>query len=331
MAIIYYESDVDKEILKDKTIAVIGFGNQGHAHGMNLKDNGCDVIVGLRVGSPRRREAQAYGIAVYPIAEAVKRADIIMMLIPDELQGEVFEREIAPNLSEGKMLLFAHGFTVSYRLVKPPSFVDVAMVAPKGQGHMLRREFSAGRGIPGVLAVEQDVSGEAKSLALAYAWGIGLTRVGVIGSSFREETEADLFSEQAIICGGVTQLMKAGFETLVDAGYQPEMAYFECVNEMKLIVDLVYEKGMAFMREAISNTAEYGDYKSQGKVIGPEARDNMRKILDNIRSGQFAEDFMNENREGKPFMREMRENEREHPLEKTFQELSKKMPWLPEK
>lgn len=328
MANIYYESDVNKEVLRDKTVAVIGFGNQGHAHGMNLKDSGCDVIVGLRDGSPRREAAEEYGLKVYSIAGAVRRADIIMMLIPDELQGEVFQRDIAPHLAQGKLLLFAHGFTVLYQLVKPPEFVDVAMVAPKGQGHMLRREFSAGRGIPGVLAIQQNVSGQAKDLALAYAHGIGLTRVGVIESTFREETEADLFSEQAVICGGVSQLMKAGFETLVEAGYQPEMAYFECVNEMKLIVDLVYEKGLAFMREAISNTAEYGDYTSQGKVIGSESRQNMLDILDHIRSGGFAEDFMRENREGKPFMREMREKETGHPLEKTFQQLSKKMPWI---
>ncbi len=329
MATIYYESDVDKEILKQKTIAVIGFGNQGHAHGMNLKDSGCDVIIGLREGSPRRKVALDYGLHVFAIDEAVKRADMIMLLIPDELQGDVFEREIAPNLAKGKIVLFAHGFTVLYRLVVPPPFVDVAMVAPKGQGHMLRREFSAGRGIPAVLAVEQDVSGEAGSLALAYAYGIGCARVGVIESTFREETEADLFSEQAIICGGVTQLMKAGFETLVEAGYAPEMAYFECVNEMKLIVDLVYEKGMAFMREAISNTAEYGDYLSQGKVIGPQSRDNMREILDNIRSGRFARSFMQENLDGKPFMTEMRIRESEHPLESTFRDLMARMPWLP--
>lgn len=330
MANIYYQSDVDKEILKDKTVAVIGFGNQGHAHGMNLKDSGCNVIVGLRDGSPRRKAAEAYGIEVFHIAEAVRRADIIMILIPDELQGQVFDSEIAPHLSQGKLLLFAHGFTVLYELVQPPPIVDVAMVAPKGQGHMLRREYAAGRGIPGVLAVEQDVSGQAKNLALAYAHGIGLTRVGVIESSFREETEADLFSEQAVICGGVSQLMKAGFETLVDAGYQPEMAYFECVNEMKLIVDLVYEKGLAFMREAISNTAEYGDYRSQGQVIGSESRENMDRILQRIRSGEFARDFMKENHDGQPFMREMRRQEGEHPLEETFQQLSKKMPWIPE-
>jgi ketol-acid reductoisomerase len=330
MANIYYESDVNKEILKDRTVAVIGFGNQGHAHGMNLKDSGARVIVGLRDGSPRREAAEKYGLKVFPIADAVKRADIIMILIPDELQGEVFDREISPYLSQGKTLLFAHGFTVLYQLVKPPECVDVAMVAPKGQGHMLRREYVAGRGIPGVLAIHQDVSGQAGSLALAYAHGIGLTRVGVIESTFREETEADLFSEQAVICGGVSQLMKAGFETLVEAGYQPEMAYFECVNEMKLIVDLVYEKGLSFMREAISNTAEYGDYRSQGNVIGPESREKMGEILKHIRSGEFARDFMRENHDGKPFMREMREKEGEHPLEKTFRELSKKMPWIPE-
>jgi len=329
MAVIYHESDVDRGILKNRTIAVIGFGNQGHAHAMNLKDSGCQVIVGLRDGSPRKVAAQEYGIPVFSVGEAVRRANLVMMLIPDELQGDVFAREVAPNLEKGKMVLFAHGFTVLYRLVTPPPFVDVAMVAPKGQGHMLRREFLAGRGVPAVLAVERDVSGDAKALALAYAHGIGCARVGVIESTFREETEADLFSEQAVICGGVTQLMKAGFETLVAAGVQPEMAYFECVNEMKLIVDLIYEKGMAFMREAISNTAEFGDYLSQGQVIGSQSRENMQGIWENIRSGRFAEAFLKENRDGRPFMNEMRRREPEHPLEQTFRDLMERMPWIP--
>jgi len=327
MSKIYYDKDVDINFLKEEKIAIIGFGNQGHAQAMNLKDNGHDIIVGLRQNSKNIIKARKYNIKVYSIEEAVRISDIIMMLIPDENQAYAYKKYIEPNLRKGKMLMFSHGFSILYSQIKPPKNIDVTMVAPKGQGHMLRREFQKGNGLPGVLAIHQDYTGNAKEIAAAYAKGIGITRVGLLESSFKEETESDLFSEQAVICGGLTSLMKAGFETLVNAGFQPELAYFECVNEIKLIADLIYKRGLACTREVISNTAEYGDYISQEKIITKDSKKNMKKILKDIQTGKFAKNWIKENESGNSFMKKMRKKEREHSVEKTYKELIKKMPW----
>ncbi len=328
MAKIYYDKDVDDSLLKGKKIAVMGFGSQGHAHSMSLKDSGHDVTVGLRKESKSRQKAEEYGLNVATVPEAAEKADIIMILLPDEKQGEVYKKEIEPYLTEGKMLMFAHGFAVLFAQIVPPKNVDVTLLGPKSPGHIVRREFTEGRGVPGLVAVHQDYSGKAKEMALAYGKGIGVTRAGVFETSFKEEAETDLFGEQAIICGGVTALIKAGFETLVEAGYQPEMAYFECLNEMKLIVDLIYEGGMSLMRYSISNTAEYGDYITQDKVITKEAKENMRQVLKDIQNGTFARDWILENQAGGPTMNAFRRNEREHPIEKVGKELRKMMPWI---
>ena len=327
MSKIYYDKDVDVSLLKGKKIAIIGFGNQGHAQAMNLKDNGHDIIIGLRQNSKNIIKAKEYNIRAYSIEEAVRISDIIMILIPDENQAYAYKKYIEPNLKKAKMLMFSHGFSILYSQIKPPKNIDVTMVAPKGQGHMLRREFQKGNGLPGVLAIHQDYTGKAKKIAAAYAKAIGITRVGLLMSTFKEETESDLFSEQAVICGGLTSLMKAGFETLVNAGFQPELAYFECVNEMKLIVDLIYERGLAYTREVISNTAEYGDYISQEKIITEESKKNMKKILKDIQTGEFAKNWIKENKSGNIFIKEMRKKERELPVEKAYEELTKKMPW----
>lgn len=328
MAQIYYEKDGDLKRLQGKKIAVLGFGSQGHAHAMNLKDSGCDVIVGLRKDSKRQKQAVEYGLKVVTVSEAVKAAAIIMVLVPDELQAEVYQREIAANLKPGQMLMFAHGFSIHFSQVVPPADIDVAMIAPKGPGHLVRREFAEGRGVPALIAIQQDGSGQARELALAYAKGIGATRAGVFATTFKEECETDLFGEQAVLCGGVTSLMKAGFETLVEAGYQPEMAYFECINEMKLIVDLIYEGGFSLMRFSISNTAEYGDYITQDKIISAAARKSMKKILLDIQSGRFAREWILENKAGQPSFQAMRRSGKEQQLEKTGRELRKMMPWL---
>lgn len=327
MSKIYYDKDVDVSLLKGKKIAIIGFGNQGHAQAMNLKDNGHDIIIGLRQNSKNIIKAKEYNIRAYSIEEAVRISDIIMILIPDENQAYAYKKYIEPNLKKAKMLMFSHGFSILYSQIKPPKNIDVTMVAPKGQGHMLRREFQKGNGLPGVLAIHQDYTGKAKKIAAAYAKAIGITRVGLLMSTFKEETESDLFSEQAVICGGLTSLMKAGFETLVNAGFQPELAYFECVNEMKLIVDLIYERGLAYTREVISNTAEYGDYISQEKIITEDSKENMKRILKDIQTGEFAKNWIKENKSGNTFIKEMRKKERELPVEKAYEELIKKMPW----
>jgi len=298
---------------------------------LNLKDSGLNVIVGLREGSKSWKKAEEQGLTVKTIEEAAKEADIIMILIPDEHQPEVYKKYIEKHLTEGKMLMFAHGFNVHYHQIIPPKNVDVTMIAPKSPGHIVRREYVEGRGVPALVAVYQDYTGKAKEIALAYAKGIGVTRAGVIETTFKEETETDLFGEQAVLCGGVTALIKAGFETLVEAGYQPEIAYFECLNELKLIVDLIYEGGLSFMRYSVSNTAEYGDYISQEKIVTREVRENMKQMLKDIQTGKFAKDWILENQAGRPFFYTMRKKESEHLIEKVGKELRKMMPWLKER
>jgi ketol-acid reductoisomerase len=328
MATIYYDKDADLSAIAQETVAVLGFGSQGHAHAMSLKDSGVNVIVGLREGSKSWKKAEEYGIPVYPVAEAAKRGTMVMVLLPDELQPDLYKSEIAPGLEPGNLLMFAHGFSIHFHQIIAPKGVDVSLVAPKGPGHTVRREFEGGRGVPGLVAVHVDATGTAKKRSLAYSRGIGCTRAGVFETSFREETETDLFGEQAVLCGGVTSLMKAGFETLIEAGYQPEMAYFECINEMKLIVDLIYEGGLSLMRHSISNTAEYGDYITQGKLVNDETKRNMKKILDDIQSGRFARDWILENRAGQASFRATRRNERNLQVEKVGAELRSMMSWL---
>ena len=331
MVSIYYDKDANLDLLKNKKIAVIGFGSQGHAHALNLKDSGMDVVVGLRKGSKSLPKAQQQGLTVKTISEASQEADVIMLLVPDEVQPDLYKKEIEPNLTTGKMLMFAHGFNIHYFRIIPPKDIDVTMIAPKSPGHIVRREFVEGRGVPALIAVHQNYTGRAKDLALAYAKGIGVTRAGVIETTFKEETETDLFGEQAVLCGGVTALIKAGFETLVEAGYQPEIAYFECLNELKLIVDLIYEGGMSYMRYSISNTAEYGDYISHEKIITKEVRENMRQMLKDIQTGKFAKDWITENLAGRPYFYTMRRKESEHLIEKVGKELRKMMPWIKER
>ena len=325
----YYDKDCDKNLLKDKTIAIIGYGSQGHAHAQNLKESGMKVIVGLRPASASCAEATKAGLTVMTAAEAAKKADIIMMLVPDELAPAVYEKDIAPNLAAGNVLMFAHGFNIHYGLVNPPKDVDVTMVAPKGPGHTVRNQFLEGRGVPCLIAVHQDYSGKAKNYALAYASGIGAGRAGILETTYKEETETDLFGEQAVLCGGVTELMKAGFDTLVAAGYEPEMAYFECIHEMKLIVDLINSGGFARMRYSISNTAEYGDYRTGKRIITQETRKEMKKVLDEIQDGTFASEFVQEFSAGrKARFTATKKMEANHPLEKVGKELREMMSWL---
>ncbi len=316
MAKIYYEKDADLRLLSGKTIAIIGYGSQGHAHALNLRDSGQTVLVGLYRGSRSWAKAEAEGLPVVPVEEAAERGELIMLLVPDPTQREVYERAIARALWPGKMLLFAHGFNIHYNQIVPPPDVDVAMVAPKGPGHRLRELFLEGQGVPALLAVYQNASGRAKELALAYAKGIGATRAGVIETTFREETETDLFGEQAVLCGGVTALIKAGFETLVEAGYQPEVAYFECLHELKLIVDLIYEGGLAYMRYSISDTAEYGDYTRGPRIITEQVRAEMRRILAEIQNGTFAREWILENQAGRPSLTAYRRQEAELLIER---------------
>ncbi len=316
MAKIYYEKDADLRLLSGKTIAIIGYGSQGHAHALNLRDSGQTVLVGLYRGSRSWAKAEAEGLTVLPVEEAAERGDLVMLLVPDQTQREVYERAIARALRSGKMLLFAHGFNIHYNQIVPPPDVDVAMVAPKGPGHRLRELFLEGQGVPALLAVHQNASGRAKELALAYAKGIGATRAGVIETTFREETETDLFGEQAVLCGGVTALIKAGFETLVEAGYQPEIAYFECLHELKLIVDLIYEGGLAYMRYSISDTAEYGDYTRGPRIINEQVRAEMRRILAEIQNGTFAREWILENQAGRPSFTAYRRQEAELLIER---------------
>ena len=330
----YYDSDCDIKMLDGKTIAIMGFGSQGHAHAMNLKDSGCNVIVGLRPGSRHEKKAKEYGLKVMPVAEAAKKADIVMMLVPDEICADIYDAEVAPYMTEGKVLMFAHGLNIHFkytrsRVIKPAKDIDVIMVAPKGPGHTVRSQYVEGKGVPSLIAVAQDASGKAKDYALAYASGIGAGRAGILETTFREETETDLFGEQCVLCGGVTELMKAGFETLVGAGYAPEMAYFECIHEMKLIVDLINNGGFSMMRYSISNTAEYGDYRTGKRLITDETRKEMRKVLREIQDGTFVSEWMTENKSGKcaKFLA-TRALEAEHPLEKVGAELRQMMSWL---
>ena len=324
---IYYQEDCNLSLLEGKTIAVIGYGSQGHAHALNLKESGCNVIVGLYEGSRSWKKAQEQGFEVYTAAEASKKADVIMILINDEKQAAMYKESIAPNLRPGMMLMFAHGFAIHFGQIVPPKDVDVTMIAPKAPGHTVRSEYQRGRGTPCLIAVYQDATGKAMDMALAYGQGIGGARAGILETTFRVETETDLFGEQAVLCGGVCALMKAGFETLVEAGYAPENAYFECVHEMKLIVDLIYESGFAGMRYSISNTAEYGDYITGPKIVTDETKKAMKKILSDIQDGSFAKEWLLENQVGCPHFNAMRKNEAEQPLEKVGAELRKLYSW----
>ena len=328
MARMYYDTDANLDLLTQKTVAIIGYGSQGHAHALNLKDSGINVIVGLYPGSKSAEKAKAAGLTVYPVAEAAQKADLIMILLPDEVQKSVYQQEIEPHLSEGKVLAFAHGFNIHFAQVVPPANVDVVMVAPKGPGHLVRRTYEQGQGVPCLFAVYQDASGQARDRALAYAKGIGGTRAGILETTFREETETDLFGEQAVLCGGLSALIKAGFETLVDAGYQPELAYFECLHEVKLIVDLVVEGGLAKMRDSISNTAEYGDYTRGPRIVTEQTKAEMKKVLQEIQSGQFAREFVLENQAGKPGFTAMRRQEAEHPIEEVGKDLRAMFSWM---
>ena len=324
----YYDDDANLELLAGKTVAVIGYGSQGHAHSLNLKESGVNVVVGLREGSSRRAEAEKEGLKVLSVADAAKAGDIIMILINDEVQGDVYEQDIKPNLSAGNSLAFAHGFNIHFGQVVPPADVDVFMVAPKGPGHLVRRVYSEGGGVPGLLAVEQDASGRAHEFGLAYARGIGCTRGGVIETTFREETETDLFGEQVVLCGGLTELIRAGFDTLVEAGYQPEVAYFECLHEVKLIVDLIYEGGIANMRSSISDTAEFGDLSSGRRIVTDETRAEMKRVLSDIQTGRFAKDWMLENKVGRPFYNAQKRRDAEHLIEDVGSRLRGMMSWL---
>lgn len=328
MAKVYYDQDANLDFLKGKKIAVLGYGSQGHAQALNLHESGLDVVVGLRKGSASWAEAEAQGLEVCTITEACAKADIIQVLLPDEVQGKVYYEQIAPNLAEGNALMFSHGFNIHFNQITPPKNVDVIMVAPKSPGHLLRRMYVEGNGVPSLIAVYQDYTGKAKDLALAYAKGIGSTRAGVFETTFKEETETDLFGEQVVLCGGLTQLIKSGFETLVEAGYAPEMAYFECVHEIKLIVDLIYEGGLKNMRSSVSNTCEYGDYTRGPRLINEETKKEMKKILSEIQNGQFAKEWMLENQANQPMFRAMRKREGEHQVEEVGARLRKMMPWL---
>jgi ketol-acid reductoisomerase len=328
MARMYYDTDSDLSYLSGKKIAIIGYGSQGHAHALNLKDSGLDVLVGLYRGSSSWSRVESDGLPVSTVAEAAAQADLIMILLPDETQKSVYTQEIAPHLTAGKVLAFAHGFNIHFSQVVPPADVDVIMVAPKGPGHLVRRVFTQGQGVPALFAIYQDGSGQARDRAMAYAKGIGATRAGILETTFREETETDLFGEQAVLCGGLSALIKAGFETLVEAGYQPELAYFECLHEVKLIVDLVVEGGLANMRYSISNTAEYGDYTRGPRLINDAVRQEMKKILAEIQSGQFAREFVLENQAGKPMFTAMRRQESQHPIEEVGKDLRAMFSWL---
>ena len=328
MAKMFYEKDTNLGLLQGKKVAVIGFGSQGHAHALNLHESGVDVVVGLYEGSKSWDKVKEAGLEVATTAEAAKKADIIMILVPDEKQAKLYREEIAPYLEEGNALVFAHGFNIHFKQIVPPSNVDVFMIAPKGPGHMVRRTYTEGSGVPCLIAVHQDATGQAKELALAYANGIGGARAGVLETTFKDETETDLFGEQAVLCGGCTALIKAGFETLVEAGYAPENAYFECLHEMKLIVDLMYQGGMAAMRYSISDTAEYGDYMIGNRIVTDETKKEMKKVLTEIQDGTFARNWLMENQVGRPQFNAMRRMEAEHPIEKVGKELREMMSWI---
>ncbi|MFL2755560.1 MAG: ketol-acid reductoisomerase [Gammaproteobacteria bacterium] len=330
---VYYDKDANLDLLKEKTIAVIGYGSQGHAHANNLKDSGLNVILGLRDGSGSAEKASEAGFEVMSNAEAAAKADMVMFLIPDEFQGKTYAEDIEPNLKEGATIAFAHGFNIHYGQIKPRPDLDVVMIAPKGPGHTVRGQYNIGAGVPCLVAIQQDASGDALANSIAYASAIGGGRAGIIKTTFKDETETDLFGEQAVLCGGLTSLIRAGYETLTEAGYPPEMAYFECVHEVKLIVDLIYEGGLANMRYSISNTAEYGDYTSGPKVVTEDAKKAMKEVLDRIQSGEFAEEFVADARQsnsgsGGPVMESHRKESREHPIEKVGAELRGMMPWI---
>ena len=328
MADLYYEDDADLSIIQGKKVAIIGYGSQGHAHALSLRDSGVEITVGLAVGSKSRAKAEAEGLKVATVAEAAAWADVIMILTPDQVQAQVYTESIAEHLEEGNALFFGHGFNIRFGFIQPPANVDVALVAPKAPGHTVRREFEAGRGIPDLIAVEQNFTGGAKELALSYAAGIGGTRAGVIETTFTEETETDLFGEQAVLCGGTSQLVQYGFEVLTEAGYKPEIAYFEVLHELKLIVDLMWEGGIAKQRWSISDTAEYGDYVSGPRVITPEVKENMKAVLADIQSGAFANRFMEDQKAGAPEFKELRAKGEAHPIETTGRELRSLFSWI---
>ena len=325
---VYYENDADLGLIADKKVAILGYGSQGHAHALNLKDSGIDVVVGLREGSKSKPKAEEAGLRVLPTAEAVKEADVIMVLLPDTEQARVYRDDIEPNLEERDSLAFAHGFNIHFGQIRPPKGVDVWMIAPKGPGHLVRRTYDEGGGVPCLVAVENDATGKAKQTALAYAKGIGGTRAGVLDTTFEEETETDLFGEQVVLCGGLVELIRNGYETLVEAGYQPESAYFETLHEVKLIVDLIYEGGIAAMNYSISDTAEYGEMSRGPRVVTPATKQEMKKILGEIQSGEFAKEWIAENENGRPNFNKMREQAAAHPIEKVGAELRGMMPWI---
>lgn len=327
MSKVLYEEDIQTEVLKEKKVAVVGYGSQGHAHAQNLRDSGYDVVVGLRPGKSREK-AEEDGFTVRSVAGAVRESDVVMVLLPDERQTDVYYESIQPNLAPGNALAFAHGFNVHFSQIVPPFDVDVFLVAPKGPGHLVRRTYEDGAGVPALYGVEQDVTGEAKKVALAYAQGIGAARAGVLETSFQEETETDLFGEQAVLCGGLTNLIKAGFETLTEAGYQPEVAYFECLHEMKLIVDLIYEGGLENMRYSISDTAQWGDFVSGPRVVNDDTKARMKEVLEDVQSGEFAKGWVLENKANRPKYNAINKKENQHPIEKVGRELRDLMPFV---
>jgi ketol-acid reductoisomerase len=328
---IFYDADADLSVLDGRTVAILGYGSQGHAHALNLKDSGVNVVVGLRPDSSSRKGAEAAGLEVLDVADAASRGDIVMILLPDEKQAQIWREEIADGIAEGNLLMFAHGFAINFGQIESPPGVDVGMVAPKGPGHLVRRQYEEGRGVPCLMAVHQDATGHARDLVLAYASGIGGGRAGIIETTFKDEAETDLFGEQAVLCGGATELVRAGFETLVEAGYDPRLAYFECLHELKLIVDLMYEQGIQGMRHSISNTAEYGDMTRGNRVITDETRAEMRKILSEIQSGEFAKEWIAENEAGHENFDRMREEAAGHQVERVGGELRAMMPWITKK
>ncbi len=330
MATIYYDKDANLDLLKNRKVAIIGYGSQGHAHALNLKESGVDVRVGLHASSASRKKAEAAGLRVLSVVEAANEADLIMILIPDQTQRKVYTEEIAPALAKGKALFFAHGFNTHFKQILPPADVDVVLIAPKSPGHMVRRQYQDGRGTPALIAVEQDATGQAHALGLAYARALGTTRAGVLQTTFKEETETDLFGEQAVLCGGAAALVMTGFEVLTEAGYQPESAYFECLHELKLIVDMMYEGGITWMRHSISDTAEYGDYTRGPRIVNEQTKLEMKRILKEIQSGAFAREFILENQAGRPMFLALREQGKNHPIEQVGRKLRDMMSWIRE-
>ena len=328
MATIYYENDADLSLLEGKTVGIVGYGSQGHAHALSLNDSGVDVVVGLYEGSASWPRAEEAGLRVATVSDVAQQADMVMMLAPDHLQSRIYRESIQPHMGEGKTLMFAHGFNIHYGQIAPSPQIDVTMVAPKAPGHRMREIFTLGSGVPGLLAIHQDASGSARELALAYAKGVGCTRAGVLETTFKEETETDLFGEQTILCGGVSALIKAGFETLVEAGYQPESAYFECLHELKLIVDLIYQGGLGYMRYSVSDTAEYGDYSRGPRVVDDHVKENMKRILEEIQNGSFAREWIAENDEGRPRFNAMRRQDADHSIEEVGKTLREMMGFL---